>query len=131
VDRLAALVALLLAVPIGCGQPPDASAPTPPASAYQLRGVVRRISAPAAARTEIWIHHEAVPDFTGIDGEVTTMAVMTMPFLVAESVDISGIAPGTKLAFELTVDWQAPEPAQITAVEILPAETELSFENSR
>ena len=66
-------------------------------------------------------------DFVGITGEVEGMDSMTMPFTVAESVDLEGIETGTKIRFRLTVDWSAPEPALITGNEKLPPDTPLEL----
>ena len=122
-----AVVGVLLAG-TGCGGPKDSADETPPPRSYQLRGTVRQISDPGAANAQVWIHHEAVPDFVGIDGKVQPMQAMTMPFSVSDPLDISSLTPGTKVAFELTVNWSAGEPGLITAIETLPEDTVLAFE---
>ena len=102
----------------------------PAPAEYQVRGLVRQVKPQSIGSTQLSIHHEAIPDFVGIRGDVEGMKSMTMPFTVAESVDLEGIGPGTKLQFRLTVDWTAPEPALITAIEVLPAETPLQLDGS-
>jgi len=97
---------------------------------YQVRGQVVRPVDTSAAERSLWITHEAIPDFVGIDGEVEGMHSMTMPFALDPSLETSGLAKGTKVRFELTVDWAAAQAGTITAIEILPAETTLSFESS-
>ena len=101
----------------------------PPPATYEVRGQVRNVKEQSIGRTQLSIHHEALPDFVGIHGEVESMKSMTMPFTVAEAVDLEGIAPGTKILFQLTVDWSAPEPALITGIEKLPPDSALEFES--
>ena len=112
-----------------CGQETADQALAPPAE-YQVRGVVRQIKEQSIGSTQLSIHHEAIPDFVGIQGDVVGMKSMTMPFTVAESVEWRDISPGMKIAFQLTVDWTAPEPALITRIEVLPTETELDLSGS-
>ena len=97
---------------------------------YEVRGRIVRPIDTSAARRSLWLTHEAIPDFVGINGEVEGMHSMTMSFLLDDAVDTSGLVEGAKVQFELSVDWSAPEAGKITAIEILPPETELSFESS-
>jgi len=120
------VIAILLTA---CGGKPQVSDDLPPPATYEVRGLVRTIKEQSIGRTQLSIHHEAMPDFVGIKGEVEGMKPMTMPFTVAESVDLEGIVPGTKILFHLTVDWSAPEPALITAIEILPPDSALQLES--
>lgn len=113
---------------IGCGPNGDSADENPPPRSYQLRGTVRQVSNPDGANAQVWIHHEAVEEFIGIDGEVRPMQAMTMPFSVSGTLGISTLTPGTKIAFELTVDWSADKPGLITAIETLPEDTVLDFE---
>ena len=76
------------------------------------------------------VEHESIPDFVGIRGDVEGMESMTMSFVVADDIDLAGIDQGTKISFELTVDWSASVPGQVTTIRILPTETQLSFEAS-
>ena len=112
-----------------CGQKTADQAVAPPAE-YEVRGVVRQIKEKSIGSTQLSIHHEAIPDFVGIQGDVVGMKSMTMPFTVAESVELQDISPGMKIAFQLTVDWSAPEPALITRIEVLPADTDLDLSGS-
>lgn len=123
-----ALVGISLAG-MGCGQPKDSADESPAPRSYQLRGTVRQISDADTAQAQVWIHHEAVPDFVGIDGKVQPMKAMTMPFSVSDPSEISSLTPGTKVAFELTVDWSADVPGLITAIDTLPEDTVLAFES--
>jgi Cu/Ag efflux protein CusF len=97
--------------------------PASPPKAYEGRGLVRKV----AGSHELLVHHEAIHDFTDINGNVVGMDSMTMPFMVDDAIDLSDVAPGDKISFRLEVDWDAPEPARITRIEMMPAETELVY----
>jgi Cu/Ag efflux protein CusF len=98
-----------------------------PTRTYRVRGVIRQLPRADEAGTPLLIHHEAISDFVGISGDVEPMEAMTMAFPVASEVSLEGLAPGDRIAFDLEVDWTAPPPAQITALEKIPPETELEF----
>ncbi len=131
---LAAAIALLLAA--ACN-PPDpapgdeaAAAPEPAAAGariYEVRGIVRRLPDPQRHGGQILIHHEAIEDFVGIDGETTGMEAMSMSFPLAEGLPVADLSPGDPVAFRLEVDWEADLAARIVAIEKLPADTELDL----
>jgi len=128
----ASLSLLLTLSPIGfaCGGSSDLPADAPAPATYEVRGVIRQVREVGDNKTQLFIHHEAVPEFVGIQGDVVGMKSMTMPFTVAESVDLTGIEPGSKVHFELAVDWSLSEPGVITAIETLPEDTVLTFGGS-
>ncbi len=121
---LALLAVTLLAV--GCA--PEPIDQWPPVKVYSVRGEVA--SLPAADRPGDWIsiRHEAIEGFIGITGEPEPMDAMTMRFSVADGVDISSLAVGDRIAFELEVDWSADDRAHVIALEPLPPDTELDFQ---
>ncbi len=121
------LVTLVGLVPAACGQHESASQPAV-VHTYDVRGVVRQLPRPAAPQPEIWIRHESISDFVDISGKVKGMDSMTMPFFPARELSLVGIAVGDKITFTLEVDWDATPPAQLTAIEKLPAETVLEWE---
>ncbi len=95
---------------------------------YVVRAlIVRPVDSKAADRV-IWLKHEAIPSFVGMSGEVEGMESMTMSFFVDEIVDLGELEKGDKIELELTVDWSAKVPGEVTAIRVLPAETQLSFE---
>ena len=114
---------VLVALLAGCGSEPIEQ--WPPVEVYSVRGEVA--SLPASGRPTLGIRHEAIPEFVGITGEVEPMAPMTMQFAVVDGVDLAAIAIGSKIAFELEVDWSADERARVIALTALPPETELDF----
>ena len=129
--RLAGLVlgCALLAACGGAGD--DAASPAGEADAartYQVRGILQSLPDPETGAGQLRIRHEAIPDFVGIGGEVEGMASMTMPFPLAAAVDLAGFTVGDVVRFELEVDWQADRPIAVTAMEKLPAETELALD---
>lgn len=124
---LAIALAALGACGPGGGQDAD---PAREASArtYRVRGVLESLPDPATGGGELRIRHEAIPDLVGASGEIEGMAAMTMPFPLAEEVDLAGFAAGDPVRIDLTVDWQAARPVAVTAIEKLPAGTELALD---
>jgi Cu/Ag efflux protein CusF len=95
---------------------------------YVVRALlVRPVDAQATDRV-VWLRHEAIPNFVGINGEIESMDSMTMSFFVGDNVDLDGLEKGDKIEFELTVDWSEKIPGKVTAIKVLPDETLLSFE---
>ena len=109
----------------GCkpAEPPPPSGP--PAREYQVKGLVGSVSADGK---EIHIHHEAIPEFVGIDGQAEPMESMSMPFPVADPALAQGIAAGDRIDFTFRVDWEGKRPLEVTRVAKLPADARLSFE---
>lgn len=124
--RIAAVFAAWAAIATAsCSKPPETPAVT--AESYAMRGEIVRL--PAAGSREMAIRHEAVPDFRDEGGKVVGMEAMTMPFTLAQGVEIGGLAPGDKIAFTLEMRWRDPrEIARISRIERLPAGTLLSWE---
>ena len=92
---------------------------------YTVRGQV--VSLPTAPGEDIQLAHEAIHDLKDADGHVLGMDAMTMYFGVDSDLDLSELAVGDIVEFDLAVDWQADETAVITRVSKLPPETELVF----
>ena len=120
------LVALLL-VAVACG--PAAAPPKPGADqSYQVRGEIARLPEAGAPSPEIWIRHEAIPDFATEEGQKVGMDAMTMPFALDPALSLQGFATGDKVGFTLEVRWaDRAAPARVVRLEKLPAETELVF----
>ncbi len=128
-----ATLSLLLALSptwSACGGSSEPTVDAPAPATYHLRGVIRQVRELGDSKTQLYVRHEAIPDFVGIEGDVVGMKSMTMPFAVAKSVDLTGIEPGSKVYFELSVDWNRSEPGRITAIETLPEDTVLTFDAS-
>lgn len=102
-----------------------AEAEAPAVQRYEVRGVVGGL--PTESSPALTVRHEAVPDFVDFEGEVVGMDSMSMPFPLADGVDITGIEPGDKVAFTLEVEWEGDVPYRISRIEELPAETELDL----
>ncbi len=128
--RLAGL-ALTLAALAACGPGGgQAAKPEDTASArtYRVRGVLQSLPDPATGGGQLTIRHEAIPDLIGASGEVEGMTAMTMPFPVADEVDLTGFAAGDPVRIDLRVDWEAARPVAVTAIEKLPVGTELALD---
>ncbi|MEM8996610.1 MAG: copper-binding protein [Acidobacteriota bacterium] len=118
----AALALGLLAA--GC----EAPAPEDiPATAYETRGIIRQLPS-GAPGSELFIHHEPIPDFVSMEGEVVGMGAMTMSFPVADATELEALAVGDRVSFSLIVDWDGSPPIAIGDFTVLPDGTALSFE---
>ena len=118
---------LVSALGLTCAGEPEPSPETPEPKTYTVRGVVRQIRELPDGRAQISVYHEEIGDFVGINGQVIGMKSMTMPFTVADSVDLAGIQAGSKVSFELSVDWSRAEPALIESIETLGEDTPLAL----
>ncbi len=117
------VVFLLTMAALGC-TPPAPPLPAPD-HVYTTRGRIERLQ----DRTDdhVRILHEAIPEFVGVDGAVTGMGSMTMPFTIAEGVSLAGAGPGSKVAFTFESRWAGPVPLLVTSLKLLPAQTELTL----
>lgn len=104
--------------------------PPPPPEVYTSRGMVRQLPAEGPARSDLYLHHEAIEDFKDEDGKVIGMEAMAMPFAVAESADLSGLKAGDRVRFTFEVYWQGGDPLRVTAIEGLGSDVRLDFEMS-
>lgn len=95
---------------------------------YSTRGIIRQLPDASRPGSELFIHHEAIPEFVDIHGEPKGMGSMTMPFPVTSAEQLDGLAVGDRVGFEFEVRWQGSPPMRITRIEPLPAETRLEFE---
>ncbi len=95
----------------GCGKPAPASASGPSAPqrhVYTVRAIIVRLPPPGERNPEIVARHEAMPHFVGQDGRLG-MDTMTMPFPVAPSCSLDGLAPGDKVELTFEVDFDERE----------------------
>lgn len=119
--------ALGVVVASGCRRPPPAPLPEPDQS-YQLRGQIVRL--PASDRGEMYVEHEAIPQFVGANGQVVGMKAMTMPFAVASEAEVESLAIGDKIEFTFEVRWQREPRSLLRNVRVLPKETPLELPSS-
>jgi hypothetical protein len=98
---------------------------------YTVRGQIQELPDPRDPLSGLYIRHEAIDDWIGIDGEVQGMDSMTMPFPVAEDVTFEGIETGDKVTFTLEVNYDADPAVQVTGVHKLPDDPELEFRSAR
>lgn len=129
---LAAAFLSLGLVAAGCGgsepapEPEDAE---PPDQSYTLRGEVMGLPPEGEPQRQLRVRHESLPEFVGFEGEVVGMASMTMPFPLADSVDLEGVEEGDKVEMTFEVRWEGSPPLRVVEVRELPASTELDFES--
>src|SRR5690606_37840388 len=102
--RFAALLVLAMAFSAGCERTQDEPLTTDTGGkdplevltaeygehtrTYEVRGEVERLPDPNDAGTDFIVHHEAIDDFVNQHGEVSGMHSMSMPFILAEGVDL-------------------------------------------
>ncbi|HSS48636.1 MAG TPA: copper-binding protein [Thermoanaerobaculia bacterium] len=100
---------------------------------YTMRALV--VQAPDAANPagagSLYLYHEPIDDWVGRDGKRDGMDTMAMPFPVARSVPLAGVAANDKVEVTLHVDWTADRPIEITRLRKLPADTRLVFRSAR
>ena len=94
---------------------------------YEVRGQITNLPDDADPQANLTIRHEAIDDFVSMNGEVVGMSSMSMPFPVADDVDLDGMEVGDKVSFTLTVDWDGDPAYQVTRMEPLPEDTELEY----
>lgn len=98
---------------------------------YTVRGEVKELPDPEDPLSGLYIRHEAIDGFVGMDGEVQGMDSMTMPFPAAEDLTFEGIEPGNKIEFTLEVNYDADPVFQVTEMFKLPDDTELVLRSAR
>ena len=69
---------------------------------YSVKGVVKALPGNGRANNEIIVKHEAIPDYRDEAGNIVGMMAMTMPFYLAKTTKIDGIAVGD--AVQMTVE---------------------------
>ncbi|KAB2956719.1 MAG: copper-binding protein [Thermoanaerobaculia bacterium] len=122
----AVAMSTLLLVAAACKPAPPAQVAAAGDADYRVRGEIVRL--PEAPGGEIWIRHEAIPDFEDAEGKVVGMESMSMPFPVGAGVDLAGRAPGDRVSFTLAMRWNGRPANAITALELLPEGTALAFD---
>jgi len=98
---------------------------------YEVRGQITGLPDDADPQANLTIRHEAIDQFVSMNGEVVGMSSMSMPFPVADEVDLGEMEVGDKVRFTLTVDWDGDPAYQVTTMETLPEDTELEYRKAR
>lgn len=124
-----AIMGILLLIAGACSPAPEEAEPvSEPDQTYTVRGEVMGLPQGPGELRQLRVRHESVPDFVDSEGEVVGMASMTMPFPVAEDVDVDDLEPGDKVEMTFEVRWDDGRPLRVVGVEELPADTALDFE---
>lgn len=103
----------------------------PEPETYTVRGEIVDLPDPDDPTSGFFVYHEAIDDFRHLDGRVTGMSSMTMPFPVADDVDLGGLQRGDKVEFDLYVDWAGDPAYRVTRVEEIDRDTILEFRGAR
>lgn len=123
---LGAVSALLLGGCPGGKDDGGASARGPADYIYQTRGVITEFG------TEVLkIHHEAIDDFVWPDRSRVGMNAMVMDFPLGPGVSSAGLTTGDKVDVTFAVWTQPMLEWNVTSIERLPRETELTFAAAR
>jgi Cu/Ag efflux protein CusF len=97
--------------------------PAGPPATYRVRGIVKAL--PEKSGGMVQVLHEAIPTFKDARGEASGMASMEMPFGMAPTVKLDGIAAGDAIEFTFETRWGDKPPLVITDLSKLPAGTQL------
>jgi Cu/Ag efflux protein CusF len=65
---------------------------------YQVTGVVRAMPGNGRASNELLVKHAPIPQYRDSAGNVVGMKAMTMPFYLADDVNLEGIRVGDSIA---------------------------------
>lgn len=103
---------------------PEPPLPAPDQS-YQVRGEI--VSLPGEVGQDMYVAHEAIPQFVGAGGEVVGMKAMTMPFTIAAGTPLDTLSVGDKITFTFEVRWQHETRSLMRDVRVLPEETPLEL----
>lgn len=101
----------------------------PPVRRYHARGVVTE-TALDGDELSVAVHHEAIANFEGRDGQRSAMDSMTMLFGVAHSVGRDVFRQGAKIAFDFDVRWNERPSLLIVKASPLPDDTQLVLRES-
>jgi hypothetical protein len=116
----------------GCGEDSGSSqggnkpeAYQPVGDVYEVRGRIASLPDKPSG-TQLFITHERIDVFRNREGEIVGMEKMTMPFPVAESIDLQGFSKDEPVRFKFDVDW-ASNTFTLFEIEKLPADVELDL----
>jgi hypothetical protein len=120
-NLVAGLALLVLPVLTGCAGPnPEESVAA--AQVYTVRGEITQLPNPGRPDgAELYIRHEAIPDFVDTEGATVGMEAMTMGFPIGPDVDLKGLAVGDPIEFRLEVRWDGKPPVLVSKVDKVAA----------
>lgn len=122
--RRLALLVVLVALPMGCGESAESELP----EVYSVRGEVVQLPSPDNPASSFLVHHEAIPMFLNANGQVEPMPEMTMEFPPAAGLDVSQLNVGDKVRLTFEVSWSGPNKGwEATKVDVLLPDTPLDF----
>lgn len=115
---------VILAPACSRSEKPATQAPTAPEAVYTVRGRIASLPDPAKPGSSLQIQHEPIDNFVRQDGKLG-MDSMTMPFPLAKSVSLEGLAANDVVEVTFEVRWKSQPRFQTTKIVKLPADTEV------
>ncbi|MBB6430719.1 copper-binding protein [Algisphaera agarilytica] len=104
----------------------DSAEPT--STTYVVRGVISTLPYPDNPASSLNVKHEAIPDFVDAQGKTVGMDTMTMPFPVADDLDLSSFSVDDKVEVTFVVTWGGEDQGwTATQLSPLPEDAELDF----
>lgn len=125
--RLLPLIVLITTCLVACDRGPEKT--DDGADVYRVRAIVRQLPVADQPGSELHLQHEEIPSFRNVAGERVGMNSMTMPFPVADDVDMSSVEIGDRIEVDLKVDWDGSPPVEILSIDELSPGTVLDFED--
>jgi Cu/Ag efflux protein CusF len=83
---------------------------------YSVKGVIKQLPNQAGKQSPMLIKHEAIPTYVGAEGEVVGMQAMTMPFFVADGLDLSSVKAGDCVEFKFESWWGEKPGDKVTEI---------------
>jgi Cu/Ag efflux protein CusF len=126
---LSAAVCVALVAGVGCSKRETPSTQTKaPSATYTTRGIVIELPDPAKPTSEFKVYHERIADFVNAKGEKVGMNEMLMPFPLAKTISLDGIAVGDKVELTFDIWWEGRSGSWLTTkLTELPVDTTLEL----
>ena len=93
---------------------------------YTVRGKLTALPSGQHGK-EIEVDTERIPAFKGIDGKVSPMDPMPMPYQIGD-VPMTGLSQGDPVEITFEVHWNDMPPLRLTRIVKLPAGTRLELD---
>jgi hypothetical protein len=112
---------------VGCGKTskPSEDPAIEAIDRYTVRGEITAMPSSNQPK-EIEIDTERIPAFKAIDGKISPMEPMPMPYSIGD-LALTGLAIGDPVEISFEVHWKDMPPLRLTRIEKLPTETKLQL----
>lgn len=119
-SRVGILVVLSICVVVGAAigvlalrKPPAETQPVE-RTPYTVDGVIHALP---DVHGEMWIVHEAIPEFKDGTGKIVGMGAMNMGFHLADGVSLEGLEVGDPVTFTFDVWWEPETGWELTSIQ--------------